>query len=339
MASAIRALYKQRGYSGEVPLISIVEIVGSAVSSAVEKWNRVADPKNHVDRDWLRNCVCDLVGGAVTHAAFEENKRLHDELLQRDYEEEDEGEYLDPTGNGYGDMSDDTTNTVIHKPAPEAPLDVDDGYYGLQQAHLDNEHDVLGHDTALLPRHQIELGWVALRHGEAEPSALTSANNAITSPERPNCLGNPFGKRQGPITDYEDNGENIRQISQSKRRRNVEKFPDTLVAKVVVDDEHDSGDGEGTLFDEGPSQRKTSIKMLWTQAESDRLASMRQSGMSWDEVHLSFSNRTKSAIMNKYRALKDGERPASRDAADEDDDAGVSMSQAKKLGGRQVSSR
>lgn len=44
-SGAIRAIVKQRGYSSEVPLINVGEVVGDAVVSATKNWNKLADAK------------------------------------------------------------------------------------------------------------------------------------------------------------------------------------------------------------------------------------------------------------------------------------------------------
>ncbi|KAJ4421562.1 hypothetical protein N0V82_003700 [Gnomoniopsis sp. IMI 355080] len=328
--NAIRAICKQRGYSGEVPLVNTVEIVGNAAFSAVEKWNKVADPKNHVDRDWLRNCVSNLVGGAVTHAAFEDNRWLNDELFEREEEEE---EYLDPAGDDYENMSDYTNSTVIYKPAAAAPSNEDDGYYGLQQTHTMEENNVLDNSAALLPRHQSDLRWAALNNGQAEPHVWATVNDATAIPERTYCLDTPSRKRTAPPTDSEDNDESVAQITQPKRRRNVEQTPTSASAKAGLDDE----DGEETVVDEAPSQRQVSSRLPWTLAEADRLVTTRESGKSWDEVQVSFSHRTKAALMNKYRTIKDVEKSVVQAAADEDENGGHSMSQVKRRGDRGAS--
>lgn len=219
----------------------------------------------------------------MIHAAFEETKLLNAELLEREYEGEEE--YLDPAGDDYEDMSDDTTNTVIHKPAVTATTKDDDGYYGLQSLHPTKLRDVSENDTTVLPRHEIERDWVALTNGETDPCAWAAVNGSNTSPEPVYCIDAPLRKRSATSTDPKDSDESLAQIVQRKRRRDVERAPAIPVGKAISEDGDEENGREETVFYEPLSQRKVSSKAFWTSAESDRLVATRDSGKSWDEVH------------------------------------------------------
>lgn len=218
-------------------------------------------------------------------------------MLEREYE--DEEEYLDPAGDEHADISLDTIDTVIHRPAAAAAPNDDDGYYGLQQAHPVDENSILEHEAPLLPRHQIDQGWTALSNGLADPydwPAVHEHIDAATAPERDLDAPNPFRKRSAPSTDSEnddDDDQSEAQIIQPKRRRNKTRVPAAPMTKALEEEDDDEeqdqeeGEEEEDLIAEEPlQQRKVSTKIAWSLDESNRLVSIRDSGKSWDEVHL-----------------------------------------------------
>lgn len=170
-----------------------------------------------------------------------------------------------------------TINTVVHNPAAAALAMEDDGFYGLQQTNGTDHDGIVEDDAAPLPRHQIEHGWTTVKDSiDAADSHHLNFDSL-----------RPSHKRAAPSTDTEDNDESETQIIQPKRRRNANRDPVTPVAKVVPEteeDENHDGDQEDVI-DEDSEQRKVSIRIPWTSAESTRLVNARDSGKGWDEVH------------------------------------------------------
>lgn len=191
--------------------------------------------------------------------------------------EGDEHEYLDPARDDSEGFSDNTINTVVHHPAAAAPSLEDDGFYGLQQTNGTDHEGIVEGDAARLPHHQIEHGWATVKDSI---DAADSHNLDFDSLH-------PSHKRSAPSTDGEDNDESDIQIIQPKRRRNTNRDPVTPMAKIVPETEEDDNheNDQEDEIDEDSEQRKVSVRIPWTSAESARLITARDSGKGWDEVH------------------------------------------------------
>lgn len=191
--------------------------------------------------------------------------------------ESQEQEYLDPGKDDYEGLSDNTVDTVVHNPAATILLVDDDGYYGLQHTNGTVQGNLVEDDGAVLPRHQVKHHWATVK------DSLDAADsyNLNFTPQ------NHSYKRVAPSTDAEDNDGSDTQIIQPKRRRKASRDPVTPVTKIAHEDEEDDNheDDQQDEIDEASEQRKSSVRMPWTSAESTRLVTARDSGQSWDEVH------------------------------------------------------
>lgn len=188
-------------------------------------------------------------------------------------------EYLDPSRDDSEGFSDNTINTVVHYPAAAAlSLDDDDGFYGLQQTNGTDHDGIVEDDAAPLPRHQIEHGWATVK----DSIDAADSHNLKSDSLRPS-----HKRAAPPSTETEDNDESDTHIIQPKRRRNANRDPVTPVTKVALDNEEDDNheDDQDDEIDEDAEQRKVSIRIPWTSAESTRLVTARDSGKGWDEVH------------------------------------------------------
>lgn len=185
-------------------------------------------------------------------------------------------EYLDPARDDSEGFSDNTINTIVHNPAAAALSLEDDGFYGLRQTYSTDHDSILEDDAPSLPRHQVEHGWVTVKN----------FINAAGSHDPDSDSHHLSHKRPAPSTDGEDNDESEKQIIQPKRHRNATRDPVTPVAKIAPQNEEDDNhkDDQEDEMDEDSEQRKVSIKIPWTSAESTRLVTARDSGKGWDEV-------------------------------------------------------
>lgn len=188
-----------------------------------------------------------------------------------------EQEYLDPDRDDSEGFSDNTINTVVHNPTAAGLAIEGDGFYGMQQTNGTDHYGIEEDGAAPLPRHQIEHGWTTVKDSI---DAVDSHHLNFDSPR-------PSHKRAAPSTDTEDDDESETQIIQPKRRRNADRDPVTPVAKVIQETEEDDNheDVQEDEIDEDSEQRKVSIRIPWTSAESTRLVTARDSGKGWDEVH------------------------------------------------------
>lgn len=201
--------------------------------------------------------------------------------------EEQEEEYMDPMGSPYEDISHDTINTVIQKPAYALSID-GHAYYGLAEVLPDAENNILDHDVAVLPHYQVDQAWAAVNNGEA----ALSARGIHHKPAYTTCdllehnvdVHASTNKRPAPLTISGDSDVSEVEIVQPKRRHNPKQAaPEPSPAMVPVEE----ADNEEIIDEQiRKSQRKTSNKTPWTRPESELLVARRDSGKTWDEVHV-----------------------------------------------------
>ncbi|ROV96520.1 hypothetical protein VMCG_07797 [Cytospora schulzeri] len=284
IATQIRAVAKEEGNRFETPLTDVVRYAGIAVSRAVQGWNKVSDRENHIDREWFRNCVCDLVSGAVNaigQKAFEYNNL-------------NASEYIDPDDYDPFDVT--TYSTDRRSNSPSSSSDVDLAYYGFARGAskttaAQSRHDDGGDepDTPTLPlHHEVNRGWKAIHNLAASHTSNNSTANFLeaTTPLR--------RKRDGPSREGDNSDPDLKvTMHRSKRLRSYETSP-TAAAFAAV---------RPTTMRDGASIKKKVVRVSWTEEEVNTLFKGRQDGKDWDTIHATLPRHTRGACQNKYREV------------------------------------
>ncbi|ROV90431.1 hypothetical protein VSDG_08456 [Cytospora chrysosperma] len=278
IATQIRGVAKQEGNRFETPLTDVIRYAGLAVSRAIQSWNKVSDNENHIDREWFRNCVCDLVSGAVNeigHKAFQ-------------YNELNASEYLDPEDYDPFDVT--TYSTNRRSTSVPSSSEVGLAYYGFARG-ASHQSRVEDHgaepDTAALPlRYQVNQGWKAIHSLAASYTSNNSTADFIEATA-------PLGKKRSSLPNESDTSDPDLQVikHRTKRARRSESSP-TGAASAAV---------RPNSIRDSVGPKKKVVKMSWTEEEVDILFKGRQDGKDWDKIHAVLPRHTRCACQKKYR--------------------------------------
>ncbi|KUI66966.1 hypothetical protein VM1G_02215 [Cytospora mali] len=278
ISTQIRKVARDDGNRFETPLADVVRYAGMAASRAVLRWNNISDKENNIDREWFRNCVCDLVSGAVNemgHKAFQYNKFNTSEYLDpNEYDPFDISTYSNDSrsnsefSSSKADLAPYGFSRVASKqPAPQTGGDDDRLEHGAQDLSIN---------------HEISRGWEAINRLAASHTSNKSTAEFIEATEslsRKHC---------NPSEDSDASHCDSRLIKpQSKRLRSTNHV--------------NTASGRPSSVVQGGDLKRKVVKMPWTEEETKLLFKGREDGKDWDYIHALLPRHTRCACQKKYR--------------------------------------
>ncbi|ROV90385.1 hypothetical protein VPNG_10014 [Cytospora leucostoma] len=283
IASQIRKVAKAEGNRFETPLAGVVRYAGIAASHSVQAWNKISDKENHIDSEWFRNCVCDMVSGAVKdigHKAFQYN-----DLNATAYLEPDDYDPFDVTTYG-------TDNRSV---SASSPSDVGLAYYGFARtASKQSQHQSRGspdknerEDQQLPMHHEMNNGWEAVNRLAA---SHTSSNSTAEFIEATAPLSR---KRSSPENSSGGSSPGLQVTKpRAKRSRPATSPPNAY-----------SSSSTRATGVRDTARTKRRLVAYWTKDEIETMVKGREDGKDWDVIHAVLPRHTKTACQHKYRTV------------------------------------
>ncbi|KUI58089.1 hypothetical protein VP1G_05347 [Cytospora mali] len=278
IATRIRKVAKDDGNRFETPLADVVRYAGMAASRAVLRWNKISDVENQIDREWFRNCVCDLVSGAVNeigHKAFQYNKFNASEYLDpNEYDPFDISTYSNDRRNNSEFSSSNAdlapysfSGGASKQPAPQTRGDDDRAEHGAQDLSI---------------HHEISRGWEAINRLATSHTSNKSTAEFIEATE------SLSRKHRSPSehSDASNFGSGLNK-PQSKRLRSINQVT--------------TAGGRPSNVIQGADMKRKVVKMPWTEEETKLLFKGREDGKDWDYIHALLPRHTRCACQKKYR--------------------------------------
>ncbi|KAF3762711.1 hypothetical protein M406DRAFT_72693 [Cryphonectria parasitica EP155] len=245
------------GDNQDMPLNDVVNLASKAASHAAKKWNKSADVRNHLETNWFRHCVSNLVSGTVTNIAqHAEDPQMLDDLPFH--------EYLDPVGRP--NMRDTTQG-----------YEADESSNGRGSSRTATEHGSPETQDDPLPiPHEASTRWTPINkpHPKPESAILTSTRYHKTPPVTPATTSR---KRSIAAKSFEESTSGGGDSSQHRAKR---LQTDSVSPSLEAERRRSVHNA-----DTAPTPTSGHSHKSWSADEVDILMSARGSGRTWDQVH------------------------------------------------------